>query len=89
MQKVYGYAKVHHDIPPMNILHLSGVKTVGIETTRFLLPQEVLDFCLRERVDKINFYFWGFPRKSVKVEKSAKHLKKLFREIKRPMKVAK
>lgn len=89
MQKVYGYAKTHHDIPPMSMLHLSGVETAGIETTRFLSPQEVLDFCLREKIDKIDFYFWGFPRRSVKVEKSTKYLKKLFREIKRPMKVAK
>lgn len=80
MSKVYGNISTVPNFPKraIIILHLQALATVGEENVRLSSPDEVMVMAQDRNVTVIHFYGPGLPRRSVDVEKAAKHLKKLF-----------
>lgn len=79
MSKVYGNISITLDFPtPSIILHLQDLATVGKENIPLTSPDEAMAMAQDRKVTKILFYGPGLPRRSVDVEKAARHLKKLF-----------
>lgn len=79
MSKIYGYIATINNFPnPSVILHLQSLQTVGKENVVLSSPDAVMAMAKARKATEIMFHLHGLPRRSVDVEKAARHLKKLF-----------
>ena len=65
------------------LMHVHSLKTVGIELSEATTESDFQRLITENKVDRVMFYFGGFPRCAVAVEKAAPHIRRLIRQSNR------